>query len=199
MRDNPLHECEGFCYDKTGGSLAAGWRVTMAFTLLERFYPDHYLDSAYEIDYEQLYRKGYRGVIFDIDNTLVPHGAPADEKASELFGRLHNLGMKTLLVSNNKKARVSAFAEPLETDYVYKAGKPKRAGYEKAMQKLGMKPERILFLGDQVFTDVWGANRAGMHTILTEPVDPSTDEIQIVVKRWFEKPFRRPRTAETSY
>ena len=60
--------------------------------------------------------------------------------------------------------------------------------------KLGMKPERILFIGDQVFTDIWGANRAGMHTVLTEPVDPSTDEIQIVVKRWFEKPFRHKRT-----
>lgn len=165
---------------------------------MKQLYPDEVTASIYDLDWEMLSEK-YEGVIFDIDNTLVPHGAPADEKASELFGRLHNLGMKTLLVSNNKKARVSAFAEPLETDYVYKAGKPRRAGYEKALQKLGMKPERILFLGDQVFTDVWGANRAGMHTILTEPVDPSTDEIQIVVKRWFEKPFRRPRTAETSY
>ncbi len=138
---------------------------------MKQLYPDEVTASIYDLDWELLSEK-YEGVIFDIDNTLVPHGAPADEKASELFGRLHNLGMKTLLVSNNKKARVSAFAEPLETDYVYKAGKPKRAGYEKAMQK---------------------------HTILTEPVDPSTDEIQIVVKRWFEKPFRRPRTAETSY
>ena len=56
--------------------------------LLERFYPDEYLDSAYEIDYEQLYQEGYRGVIFDIDNTLVPHGAPADARIIALFGRL---------------------------------------------------------------------------------------------------------------
>ena len=59
-----------------------------------------------------------------------------------------------------------------------------------------MGPEKILFLGDQIFTDVWGANRAGMDTVLTEPVDPSTDEIQIVVKRWFEKPFRVKRAAD---
>lgn len=158
---------------------------------IRQLYPDEITASVYDLDWEAFSKK-YKGVIFDIDNTLVPHGAPADEKAIRLFQRLQGLGMKTLLVSNNKEARVSAFAAPLGTDYVYKAGKPKKAGYERALRKLGMRPERILFLGDQVFTDVWGANRAGMHTILTEPVDPSTDEIQIVVKRWFEKPFRKP-------
>ena len=55
---------------------------------LERFYPDVYLESTYEIDFEQLYRQGYRGVIFDVDNTLVPHGAPADKRSIELFERL---------------------------------------------------------------------------------------------------------------
>ena len=56
--------------------------------MLERFYPDVYLDSAYGIDYEKLYEQGYRGIIFDIDNTLVPHGAPADERSIALFERL---------------------------------------------------------------------------------------------------------------
>ncbi|MCI8429426.1 MAG: YqeG family HAD IIIA-type phosphatase [Lachnospiraceae bacterium] len=156
----------------------------------KQLYPDEVTASVYGLNWERLSVQ-YRGVIFDIDNTLVPHGAPADEKAIRLFQRLHDLGMKTLLVSNNKEARVSSFAAPLKTDYVYKAGKPKKAGYERAVEKLGLKPEHILFIGDQVFTDIWGANRAGMHTLLTEPVDPSTDEIQIVVKRWFEKPFRK--------
>lgn len=158
---------------------------------MKQLYPDEVTISVYDLDWDVLSEK-YKGVIFDIDNTLVPHGASADEKAIRLFQRLHDLGMKTLLVSNNKEARVSSFAAPLKTDYVYKAGKPKRAGYERAVRKLGIKPEHILFIGDQVFTDVWGANRAGMHTILIEPVDPSTDEIQIIIKRWFEKPFRKP-------
>ena len=48
--------------------------------MIQQFYPDEWLDSAYVIDYEQLYKEGYRGLIFDIDNTLVPHGAPADER-----------------------------------------------------------------------------------------------------------------------
>lgn len=53
--------------------------------MLERFYPGEYVDSTYEIDFDRLYEEGYRGVIFDIDNTLVPHGAPADERACALL------------------------------------------------------------------------------------------------------------------
>lgn len=75
------------------------------------------------------------GVIFDIDNTLVPHGAAADEAAIQLFARIHNLGMKTMLVSNNGEARVKPFAQQVQTDYIYKAGKPKVEGYNKAMAK----------------------------------------------------------------
>ncbi len=159
--------------------------------LVKELYPDEVTASVYELDWDMLSGK-YEGVVFDIDNTLVAHGAPADAKSVSLFQRLHALGMRTMLVSNNGEARVSPFAASLKTDYVYKAGKPKIAGYKKALEKLGIGPERVLFIGDQIFTDIWGANRAGMDTILTEPVDPSTDEIQIVIKRWFEKPFRKP-------
>jgi len=73
--------------------------------MLQQFYPDHEADSAYGIDYKTLYRKGYRGIIFDIDNTLVPHGAPATPQAIEFFGRLRELGFQTLLLSNNKEPR----------------------------------------------------------------------------------------------
>ena len=69
------------------------------------FYPDEYYDSAYSIDFEKLYREGYRGVIFDIDNTLVPHGAPADERSIAFFERLKEIGFEATLLSNNKEAR----------------------------------------------------------------------------------------------
>ena len=60
--------------------------------MFEMFFPDQYVASTYVIDFEQLYKKGYRGLIFDIDNTLVPHGAPADKRAVALFARLKELG-----------------------------------------------------------------------------------------------------------
>lgn len=72
------------------------------------FFPDEYLDSAYVIDYDRLYREGYRGLIYDIDNTLVPHGAPADERAIALFAHLRELGFGYCLLSNNQIERVSS-------------------------------------------------------------------------------------------
>lgn len=158
--------------------------------LLKNLYPRKLTGSVYSLDWERLAGR-YGGVIFDIDNTLVPHGASADERAVKLFERIHGLGMKTMLVSNNGEARVKPFAEKVRTEYVYKAGKPKKSGYEEAMRRMGTTAQDTLFIGDQIFTDIWGANRTGMDTILTEPVDPSTDEIQIVIKRQFERPFRR--------
>ena len=70
-------------------------------SFLHMFYPDEYLDSTYEIDFDLLYKKGYRGVIFDIDNTLVPHGAPADARAEALFSHLKSIGFSCCLLSNN--------------------------------------------------------------------------------------------------
>ena len=77
--------------------------------MLERFYPGEYVDSTYAIDFDRLYEEGYRGVIFDIDNTLVPHGAPADERACALFAHLKELGYHCMLLSNNKEPRVKMF------------------------------------------------------------------------------------------
>ena len=63
------------------------------------FFPDEYLDSTYEIDFDRLYKEGYRGLLFDIDNTLVPHGKPADDRAKALFVHLRELGFKCCFLS----------------------------------------------------------------------------------------------------
>lgn len=155
-------------------------------SLFGAFYPKKYMDSTYEIDFEELYQKGYRGILFDIDNTLVPHDAPATRQSVELFERLHAMGFSTCLISNNKEPRVTPFAEAMNTPYVYKAGKPSRRGYREGMEKMGTKLPDTLFVGDQLFTDVWGANRTGIYSILVKPMNPR-EEIQIVLKRYLEK------------
>lgn len=152
----------------------------------KKFYPDYESDSAYTVDYEALYRRGYRGVIFDIDNTLVPHGAPATETSIALFERLRALGYRTMLLSNNKEPRVKSFADAVGSGYIYKAGKPGREGYERAMRNMGTVPGNTIYVGDQLFTDVWGAKRAGIFTFLTKPIHPK-EEIQIVLKRYLER------------
>jgi hypothetical protein len=155
--------------------------------MFDIFYPKERADSVYEIPWEEWYRRGIRGVIFDIDNTLVPHDAPADAAAEQLFAGFRAMGMKTCLLSNNREPRVAAFAKKVGgTDYIYKAGKPMTAGYFKAMERMGTTPDTTIFAGDQLFTDVWGANMAGIYGILVKPINPK-EEIQIVLKRYPEK------------
>ena len=150
------------------------------------FFPDEYTASTYEIDFAQLYSEGFRGIIFDIDNTLVPHGAPADERAIALFEKLKQIGYQILLLSNNKEPRVKMFNDAVHVQYIYKAGKPGKKGYVQAMQMLGTTTDTTLFVGDQLFTDVWGAKRTGIRNILVQPIHPK-EEIQIVLKRKLER------------
>ena len=155
-------------------------------SLLSTFYPNEIKDSTYEISFEEWKENGYKGVIFDIDNTLVPHGADADERSIALFLRLKELGFKTMLLSNNKEPRVKRFNENIGSPYIYKAGKPGIKNYKKAMEIMGTNEKNTLFVGDQLFTDVWGAKRVGIHSILVKPIHPK-EEIQIVLKRYLEK------------
>ena len=132
--------------------------------MFEALYPDKYLKSTYDINFEQLYERGFRGILFDIDNTLVPHGAPADARAIQLFERLHGMGFETCLISNNREPK----------------------GYLEGIRRMGTKTDNTFFVGDQIFTDVLGAKRAGLYTIMVSPVQPK-EEIQIVLKRYLEK------------
>lgn len=150
--------------------------------MLKKFYPKQYVDSAFWISYETLYQKGIRGVIYDVDNTLARHGEPADERAKTLFHILKKQGMSTCLLSNNKELRVKDFAEQVDSPYIFKAGKPGVKNYLKAMELMGTKKETTVFIGDQIFTDIYGANRAGIYSILVKPIHPK-EEIQIVIKR----------------
>lgn len=153
--------------------------------MFKAIYPDEYLDSTYEIDFEQLYEDGYRGIIFDIDNTLVPHNAPADERSKKLLNYLRDRGFKIVLLSNNSKARVEMFNEDLHLDCIPMGAKPFLKNYKKAMEIMGTAKDNTFFVGDQLFTDVWGAKRLGIRSILVKPIN-AREEIQIVLKRKLE-------------
>lgn len=150
------------------------------------FYPEKWVKSTYEIDFEQLYENGFRGLLFDIDNTLVKHGEDATEQAVELFGRLKKIGFKICLISNNKLERVQRFNNKVNVYSIHDAHKPSKKNYLKAMELMGTDFNTTMFVGDQLFTDVFGAKRIGMHNILVEPIDKK-EEIQIVLKRYLEK------------
>ena len=151
-------------------------------------YPGEYIDSTYRIDFDKLYKDGYRGVIFDIDNTLVTHGSPADERAIALFKHLKELGFSCLVLSNNKEPRVKSFAKQVGIKYIYKAGKPKPSGYRTAMERLGTDTKNTLFVGDQIFTDMLGANLKRVRGIFVYPIEHEKTRF-FKFKRWAEKPF----------
>lgn len=154
--------------------------------MFEKFFPDETVSSTYEIDFESLYEEGFRGILFDIDNTLVEHGMDANSQAVELFDRLKKIGFECCLISNNKKKRVSSFNEQIGAHMVFDAHKPSRKNYYYAMELMGTDKDNTLFVGDQLFTDIWGAKRSGIRNILVKPISKK-EEIQIVIKRLFEK------------
>ncbi len=154
--------------------------------MFKKLYPREYISSAYLVDYEALYERGFRGIIFDIDNTLVPHGAPADERSIKLLRGLKDMGYQVLFLSNNKEPRVKSFNDAVSCLYIHKAGKPKRSGYLHAMEMMETGYRDTLVIGDQLFTDIWGANNTGLYSILVGQIDRK-EEIQIVLKRVLEK------------
>lgn len=154
--------------------------------MFKRLYPSECADSAYDIDYKGLYQKGYRGLLFDIDNTLVEHGADANDQAIRFMNELQTIGFKVCLISNNNEERVKRFNKVIQVLYLHDAHKPSPKNYYKAMKLMGTSPKNTVFIGDQLFTDVYGANRAGIKTYFVKPIGPN-EEIQIKFKRYLER------------
>ncbi len=151
------------------------------------FIPERQADSIRDIDFTAEYESGFRAVIFDIDNTLVPHDAPATSETAEFFLMLRSIGFKTCLISNNHEERVKPFADTVDSLYLTDAKKPSRKSYRKAMKLLGTNLRNTLFVGDQLLTDVLGARRLGMHHIMVDPVDPESEPDHIKFKRVIER------------
>ncbi len=160
---------------------------------MKSFYPDIYVKSISEIAASMLLEKGMEAVVLDIDNTLVPHDAPNPTENVRLFLEdMRKNGIKLCVVSNNSEERVAPFCEKIGIEYhVSKALKPRALGYERAAERMGVPKGKIAAIGDQIFTDVWGANRAGCLSILVEPITPEGEGKFIKFKRILEKPFWR--------
>ena len=155
--------------------------------LFHLFYPTEYVSGIDQITPEWLGARGARGVVFDIDNTLVAQDAPADEAAKQYIAGLHAAGIKTFIVSNNAEPRVKAFAEAVGCGYCHKAQKPSRRGYLAAIRGMHLKRSEVVVVGDQLFTDIWGANRSRIRSVLVSPVEPKKDTAGVRLKRPLEK------------
>ena len=154
--------------------------------MLRLFYPGAYADNVFAIDFQKLYDKGYRGILFDVDNTLVHHGEDSTPEVDELFCKLHKMGFKTVLVSDNGKSRLQRFIANIDTPYIDNADKPQTKSYYKALELLGVAKEQAVCIGDQVFTDILGANRSGIDSILVHFIQVKQNE-KIGIRRHIEK------------
>lgn len=154
--------------------------------MLKKFYPYNYIDSVFDIDYGKLKRLGYQGLIFDIDQTLVNHGDPITPEVEALFLTLKKMEFNIIFLSNNSQERLEEFTKTLGLPFVHLADKPKTSGFEKAIARLNVEKEKIVMIGDQVFTDILGANRVGISSILVRFIRRE-HEVNIGKKRRLEQ------------
>lgn len=156
--------------------------------MLKKLVPRQSVHTIYDIDANHLWGFGIRGIITDLDNTLVgardPHATP---ELIEWLNHLQQIGFKVVIVSNNHHNRVSTFAKPLSIPFIHRAKKPTNASFHKAMKLLGTNARQTTVIGDQMLTDVLGGNRMGLYTILVQPISRKDEGFFTKVNRLIEK------------
>jgi len=151
------------------------------------FLPDIYQKSIYAINYENLKNAGIKLILFDLDNTIIPiNGDEPTKKLKDLFEDIKSLGMKPVIMSNSGKKRVEPFKEGLMVDAACSSKKPFKGKYKKILKIYNLKPAQIAAVGDQLITDIFGANRMDFTSILVNPI--STNDFKVTkINRFFEK------------
>jgi HAD superfamily phosphatase (TIGR01668 family) len=139
--------------------------------LLGKFLPNEHVKSIFDIKVEVLKERGIKGIITDLDNTLVEWDRPnATPELKEWFKTLLESNITVTIVSNNNKERVEAFSAPIDVPFIFNARKPLTTAFKNALKSMNLKAEEVVVVGDQLLTDILGGNRIGLHTILVVPV-----------------------------
>ena len=155
--------------------------------MVEEFMPDIYQKSIYYINYDKLYRKGIRCILFDLDNTITPaHVKKPTKRLKKLFDELKDKGFKLVIISNSPKYRIEPFKSYLNVDACAFALKPRKNKYERIMNKFKYKPSELAAIGDQLLTDIHGANKLDITSILVNPLTEHDYNITLI-NRLFER------------
>jgi len=143
-------------------------------------------NSIYDIDLSALLARGMRGMILDLDNTIVPWGErQAPGELVRWIGTAQAMGLHLCIVSNNRGLRVNRLAEAMGLPCVPGALKPRRGAFRRALTLMGTTPESTVLVGDQLFTDIFGGNRLGLYTILVTP-QSGREFVLTRISRFFE-------------
>ncbi len=155
--------------------------------MIENYMPDIYEKSIYYINYDKLYKKGIRCILFDLDNTLTPpHVKLPTKRLKKLFDELKDKGFKIIIMSNSPKYRIEPFKTYLNVDACAFSLKPKKNKYLRIMEKFKYKSTELAAVGDQLLTDIYGANKLDITSILVNPLTDSDYTITFI-NRLFEK------------
>ena len=156
--------------------------------MLELLIPRLRVNSIYDIDIQALWDAGVRGIITDLDNTLVSTNDPlASPQLVDWLKRVKTAGFRIVIVSNNSAERVKTFSDALAVPSIPRAKKPRGAAFRKAMEMMNVSPGQTVVIGDQMLTDVLGGNRLGLHTILVTPISIGDEGLFTRINRKIEK------------
>ncbi|TMN21024.1 YqeG family HAD IIIA-type phosphatase [Lentibacillus cibarius] len=139
--------------------------------MLKLFLPNQHVKSIFDIHPDELKKRGLKGIITDLDNTLVAWDVKdATPEIIEWFRMMNEHNIKVTIISNNNMERVKLFSEPLNTPFVFSARKPLSHAFKRAAREMELQKDDIVVVGDQILTDILGGNIAGFHTILVVPI-----------------------------
>lgn len=155
--------------------------------MLEIFKPTWMVKTIYSVSPVQLKKQGIRAVFSDLDNTLIawnnPNGTPELKKWMK---DLQEANIPLIVISNNSKERVAKATKNLNLPFVSRSLKPLSFGINRARQKLGLKKDEVVMVGDQLMTDIVASNQAGVRSILVQPI-LDTDKWDTRINRYFER------------
>ncbi len=158
--------------------------------MLDKFKPDMYKKSIYDIDYKKLNSMGIKCLLFDLDNTIIKTDMKRPSKKNiDLIQKLKDIGFRVIIFSNARKKKIEPFKEILEVDCSAKSRKPFKKKFKKVIKEYRYGEDEIALIGDQLITDILGGNRVGIYTILVDRIS-GKEWIFTKINRFFEKIIR---------
>lgn len=160
------------------------------------FYPTLYRRRVTDITLEDLEKLGVKGLLLDVDNTLSTHGSQVLDPAVEAWLiRMQQNGIGLTVVSNALPRRVAPFAQKIGLRHIAFSCKPSPVGFLRGVSRLGLKRKQCAAVGDQVFTDVLGANLCGIPCIQLDPIELEKGKPTLALKRSLERWLRKRKKA----
>ena len=155
-------------------------------------YPTLYRRRVTDITLQDLEMLGVKGLLLDVDNTLTTHGSQhLSEEVAAWLRAMQEAGVKLTVVSNSWEWRVAPFAQKIGLRHTSLSCKPSPIGFWRGARRMGLKCRECAAVGDQVFTDILGANLGGVPCILLDPIEKETGKPFLQLRRRWEIPLRR--------